>query len=110
MASNVFVRGISSLSSSHSTRGTSSRPGSSAGGYLAIAGAGGHVSRGASRLVAAHRISDISEGGMHLPDGLFGSEVDGDLSPITPARPSGACGGDLLGEPLMVRVLLALGV
>jgi hypothetical protein len=29
-----------------------------------------------------------------------------DLSPITPARPSGMCGGDLLGEPLMVRVIV----
>jgi hypothetical protein len=33
-----------------------------------------------------------------------------DLSPITPARPSGMCGGDLLGEPLMVRVSCGLAM
>lgn len=67
---------------------------------------GGHSynGRAASRL-AAHPIGDISEGGTGT-DGLFsGDEHDGmggDLSPMTPARPSGMCGGDILGEPLMV--------
>lgn len=101
MASNVFVRGMSN-SFCGSMRGMGSRQNSSSGGYLAL---GAH-SRAASRL-AAHPIGDISESGTGPSDGLFTDEHDvlgGDLSPVTPARPSGMCGGDLLGEPLMVSM------
>jgi hypothetical protein len=102
MASSVFVRGMSS-SLCGSSRGMTSRH-SSSGGFMVV-GAHSYSGRAASRL-AAHPIGDISEGGT-ATDGLFsGDEHDtmgGDLSPMTPARPSGMCGGDILGDPLMVR-------
>lgn len=113
MASSAFVRGMSS-SLCGSSRALGSRQNSSSGGYLALGG----YSRAASRL-AAHPIPDISEDGTGATDGLFSDEhaedglggAGGDLSPVTPARPSGMCGGDLLGEPLMVRgVWRAAGV
>jgi hypothetical protein len=108
------VRGMSS-SMCGSSRALGSRQNSSSGGYLALDG----YSRAASRL-AAHPIPDISEDGTGATDGLFSDEHadglgsgggnGGDLSPVTPARPSGMCGGDLLGEPLMVRVGVRWGM
>jgi len=103
MASNALVRGISSslCSSSLTTRGISSRQGSSSGGYMPAVG---HASRAASRL-AIYPIGNISENGTVASEGALDDHAGlhgGDLSPITPARPSGICGGDLLGEPLMV--------
>jgi hypothetical protein len=105
MASSAFVRGLCSSSRGLST----SRQNSSSGGFLQVVGHHGHhgqVSRAASRL-AAHPIGDIhsSDGGTCISEGIFGCDegAGGDLSPVTPARPSGMCGGDLLGEPLLVR-------
>jgi hypothetical protein len=108
MASSVFARGISSAlgSRSPSVRCASSRPVSS-GGHMTGAAAA-HGRRAGARL-AAHPLGDISDTGNGLEEGLCeGQEPHGgDLSPMTPARPSGMFGGDDLGELLPVSAGLA---
>lgn len=115
MTSNVLTRGLGSMRSGASSR--SGGLGSSSGGFGQRSASAAAVlsSRPGSRL--GYAAFALLEGSGHAGDALAGSEGLGDgmaivegceseglASPVTPARPSGLDGGDLLGEPLLVGV------
>lgn len=121
MTSNVLVRGLSS--SMRASNASGSRAASSSGGFGQRSASAAAVlgTRPGSRLASA--FPSLLEGGSGadadmMMAGGFDAHHHGDLdvedaelaSPVTPARPSGLGGGDLLGEPLMVRSLRAVSL